>query len=110
MRFIPVCPNYADIWKRKANKKKWDFNFWILREFASQHARHMCKETKEPFSKEQAILNACLCVNKNEFKMDGHWEYLLASPSSLLFHRNCVVPFCIMITYCFEDAKDQFKQ
>lgn len=41
----------------------------------------------------------CLeCVSScviTEFKMDGHWPHLLASPFSLIFPRNSAVPLLL---------------
>lgn len=58
-------------WSEKHNRKKWDFNLWILREFASQRAGSCARRLKKHFQKNRLFWMHVFLCNKYEFKMEG---------------------------------------
>lgn len=79
-------------WSEKHNKQKWDFNLWIWRELASQHAGTCARRLKNHFQKNRLFWMHIFLYNKYELKMDGPRVRLLASPCLLLIISE-IVPF-----------------
>ena len=76
--------------------QKWDFSLWVFRKFAGQHAGTSARELKDNFQKIRWLWMHVFLNNKYEFKMDGHWVHLLASPFSLILHGSLAVLFFVL--------------
>lgn len=99
--------SFVDIWdsflyiqtmlilrREKCHRKKWDFNLWVFRKFASQHAGSRARRLKTIFKR----ISCCECMSSCAIIWNNSvWALgtALSFTISLIFHGNLAV-LCVL--------------